>query len=162
MGTDQPSPPGPGIWNGFWTLSLTNERRKHPNIVLQQQIMNLHKEKGGAGFKHRSRAAWVSSRNFQESGSTSTPQLHFTETSRSSPFRRSRPLSWTVGICEPHPKTGSRMNSGRFPATRRGLGRIRNVQSEEGREGWGCQAPTDPSSHPAPGSFAFCSRGDED
>lgn len=39
--------PGPGIWNGFWTLSLTNEKRKHPNIVLQQQITNLHKEKGG-------------------------------------------------------------------------------------------------------------------
>lgn len=79
MGTDQPSPeigPGPGIWNGFWTLSLTKEKRKHQNIVLQQQVRNLHKEKGG-GFEHRFQVDWFSSRNFQESGSMSTPQLHF-------------------------------------------------------------------------------------
>lgn len=73
MGTDQPSPEiGPWSWllEWLWTLSLTNEKRKHQNIVLQQQIRNLHKEKAAGdrgwewGVKHRSPAAWFSSRSF--------------------------------------------------------------------------------------------------
>lgn len=96
--------PGPGTWNGFWTLSLTNEQRKHPNIVLQQQVRDLHKEREGRGSNTGpAGAAWVGSRNSQEPGSRFTPQLHFRETQRSSPCGRDHP-GLDSGVCAPHPK----------------------------------------------------------
>ena len=150
VGTDQPSPEiGPRSWHleWLWTLSLTNEKRKHQNIVLQQQIRNLHKEKAagggrGSGPEHRSRAAWFSSRSFRV----------WTHLLSTAPFQsdfkigRSRPPSWAVGICEPH--AGHRLGvtqAGSQPL-RRGSGRTRNAQSTQrggkgGDSGHRCPTP---------------------
>lgn len=150
MGTAQPSPetgPCPGTWNGFWTPSSTKEKRKHPNIVLQQQVRGLHKEREGRGSNTGpAGAAWVTSRNFQEPGGRSTPQLHFRETQRSSPCSRDHP-GWTAGPVHPPPP-----NTGKCPAPRRESGRTVR-QREGGRAGRGCQAPT---ARPSPGPPVHC------
>lgn len=92
MGTDQPSPKlGPWSWRleWLWTLSRTNEKRKHQNIVLQQQVNNLHKEKvavveggGEDGDRNTDPEQPGSALEASEFGSISSPKLHFKETSR--------------------------------------------------------------------------------
>lgn len=149
MGTDQPSPePGrrPGVWNGFGHCLKQPGKRKHPNIVLQQQVTNLHGEREGAGFDTGPEQPGSVLEPSKSLEACPLPHLHITETERSSPVRRSRPLSWTAGLCAT-PQNRLRVPAGRFPAARSGSGRVRNVQSEERREGRGCQAPTGPSPH---------------
>lgn len=159
MDTDQPSPEiGPWSWHleWLWTLSLTNEKRKHQNIVLQQQIRNLHKEKAGwgeGGFEHRSQAAWFSSRSFRV-------WKHLFSTPFETPFQsdfetgRSHPPSWAVGLCKPPHPTQAQGDSSRFPAARSQAGKDNECSEHRGEGGAGPAGTHGPP--PLTGSWFLC------
>lgn len=131
----QKQAPGPGTWNGFWTLSLTNEERKHPNIVLQQQVRNLHKEREGQSLNTGPKqpgSVLETSKSLEAGPSHNSISERLRD---QVPVGRTIP-GWSAGSV-PHTP-----NTGKVPAPRRGSGRTGNVQRGGGRAGRGWQAPT--------------------
>jgi hypothetical protein len=141
--------PGP-VWNGFGHCLQQTRKESTKSLCFSSSLGTTTK---GEGFKHGSQNCvwkfWKLPRVWKH-----------LSTSVQSTQRRVSSKMGRWGVCEPTPTSGSRVPLHRFPDRVGEPGRTgQDVQSTGKSRGFRHSHCT---SIPATGSFAFCSKGDED